>query len=116
MIVELKDYPFLKNWILRVVPGYKKHKAIIVFIDGVEMHDTSWDGGSRSSYSFVNTATGAAVYAAQYNPPQFGGPRVAPRMDLPSGTIGISTGLFRGKTATATVYLNPNDKEKFGLQ
>jgi hypothetical protein len=116
MIVDLKDYPRLKNQVLRAVPTYRKHKAIIVFTTGVEMHDTFWDGGSRSSYSFFNTANGTQVFAPQYAPPQFGGPRVAPRMELVPGTLGISTGIFNGKTATATVFLHPDDKEVFGLQ
>ena len=116
MIVDLKDYPALKNQMLRAVPGYRKHKAIIVFTTGVEMSGTFWDEGSRSSYSFFNTANGSQVFAPQYAPPQFGGPRVTPRMELVPGTIGISTGIFNGKAATATVFLNPADKEKFGLQ
>ena len=116
MIIELKDYPALKNQVLRVLPKYRKHKAIVVFADSVEMHDTAWDGGSRSSYSFLNTATGSMYDAPQYAPPQFGGPREAPRRQIPAGTIGISCGIFCGKPATVTVYLNPADKEKFGLQ
>lgn len=116
MIIELKDHLALKMQLLRLIPKYRKHKAIIVITDSIDMVGTYWDGGSRSSYSFMNMATGAEFFAPQYNPPQFGGPQVAPKIEIKPGTLCVSTGTFRGKIATATVYLNPADKERFNIQ
>ena len=115
MIVNLKDYSKLKNWIQFADLSYRKQKAIVVIADSVSLFGTYWDGGSRNSYTFINMDTRTLKFGEQYAPAQFGGPKETPEIVLNPGTICVSTGVFCGKKATATVYLNIADKDQLGL-
>lgn len=108
-IIDLKTAPEIKRLIRAADPSYKKHKAILCVTREVALSGTYWDGGSRSSYTAVNLANMRSSGAPQYAPSQFGGPRETPRVQLPSGACIVETGVFCGKTAAATVYLNPDD-------
>lgn len=114
MIVELKSHPEVLRVIRAVSPSYRKAKAIIVTAERVELNGTYWDGGSRSSYCGVDLASMREVGngAPQYAPPQFGGPRITPTVELPEGRAIVKLGTFQGKTATATVYINPANMAK----
>lgn len=95
----------------RIMPGdtidYHGRGRSILARETVAISGTYWDGGSRSTYHAVDLATLRQLPAPQYAPPQFGGPRTAPEVDLPPDVAIIETGTFCGKTATATVYINP---------
>lgn len=111
--IPLKSAPELKRVVLAADPSYKKHNAFFSVHASVELTGTYWDGGSRDTYTAVDIATGRNQGAPQYAPPQFGGPRVAPKVDIPDGIAIVRTGIFCGKTAVAHVYVNANTATKF---
>ena len=72
--VTLKQHPEILRVIRAADPTYRKTKAFIYTRESVTLHGTYWDGGSRSTYTAVELATGRNKGAPQYAPPQFGGP------------------------------------------
>lgn len=109
MTIKLADYPEIKALVQAADPKYKKHSATVWVAETVTLSGTYWDGGSRSTYAAVNIATKRVGPAPQYDPPQFGGPRQPPKVELPRGAVIIETGFFCGKPRTATVYVRPED-------
>ena len=105
-IDDLRTAPEVLRVIRAASASYKKRSASVVATDEVELHGTYWDGGSRSTYTAVDLATMRSRGAPQYAPPQFGGPRQAPRVVIPDGVAIVETGVFCGKTASACVYVN----------
>lgn len=110
--ITLKTAPEALRLIRAADPSYRKTKARIFVGETVTLSGTYWDGGSRSTYTAVDLATGRSKGAPQYNPPQFGGPRVDPCVQLPEGVCIIETGVFCGNTATANIYLHPANVAK----
>jgi hypothetical protein len=106
--VTLATAPEVKRVITAADPTYRKRDAFLRVTSQCTLSGTYWDGGSRSTYHAVDISTGRVLPAPQYNPPQFGGPRTDPTVDIPDGVAIVRTGVFCGKTATATVYVNPN--------
>ena len=111
-IIELKTAPELVRVIKSADNTYRKMKAFLRVGSTVTLSNTYWDGGSRSTYTAVCLTTGHNKGAPQYAPPQFGGPANAPTVSIPEGIAIVETGVFQGKTATATVYLNPANVAK----
>jgi hypothetical protein len=111
-IHTLRDEPALAAFVRRALPDYRKHKVIINVATSLELHDTYWSGGTRASYMAYDLATGASRGAPQYAPPQFGGPRTSPRVEIPEGVVIIQTGYFCGKVATATIHVHPSNMPK----
>lgn len=112
MILKLKAHPELIRIIRAADPSYRKHDCILHPTETVTLSGTYWSGGSRSTYTAVNIATGMSSGAPQYNPPQFGGPQSDPQVSVPEGIAIVKTGTFCGKTAAATIYLNPANMAK----
>lgn len=113
MTITLKDHPAVKRLILAADSSYKKHQATIVSNRATcELQGTYWDGGSRNTYTAVDMLTYRSQGAPQFNPPQFGGPRTAPVVDIPLNVCIVRTGTFCGKTSCATVYLHPENATK----
>ena len=111
--IELKNHPEIKRVVLAALPNYKKHKAFVHVAETVSLSGTYWDSGSRSTYTAVRLADGYSLGAPQYAPPQFGGPRETPVVEIPSGVVIVETGIFCGKPATASVTISPVDATKF---
>lgn len=116
MIVNRKDPKFRALLqIVESVEKYRKHDIVVQHYDTVELHDTYWDGGSRSSYALVahvTTRPSCIRRYPHYAPSQFGGPKESPRIELKTpGFAIVTTGMFCGKTATATVTLSAADFE-----
>jgi hypothetical protein len=107
MIVKLKEFPELLRVVRAADPSYRKHQAIVNAVEKLSLGGSHWSGGSRSTYTAVNLVTMQSKGAPQYDPPQFGGPKTDPIVSIPEGAAIVATGVFCGKTATATVYLNP---------
>lgn len=110
--VDLKTAPELLKVIRSADSSYRKHQATIFACEQVTLSDTYWDGGSRSTYTAVDLMTGRSKGAPQFDPPQFGGPATSPVVSIPEGIAIIRTGVFMGKTATATIYVNPSNMAK----
>lgn len=109
MIVELKSLPKLKQVVMAADSHYRRHKAIVVETGTVQLSNGYWDGGSRYSYRMVHVhSLRCQPLAAPAAPVQFGGGSVPP-FTIPKDHAVVATGVFRGKTATATVYINPDD-------
>lgn len=111
-ILELKDHPEILRVIRFASPKYRKHKCILVVATTVSLDGTYWSGGSVSSYTAVNMETGACRTMAAVNPPQFGGPKQSPNVELPEGAAIVKLGFFCGKPSTATVFVNPANVAK----
>jgi hypothetical protein len=105
--IELKTAPELARIVRAADGAYRKTKARLVINPTCTLYGTYWDGGSRTTYTAVNLATMRAASAEQFAPPQFGGPAAAPTVDIPEGIAIVATGVFCGKPATASVYINP---------
>jgi hypothetical protein len=110
--IELKTAPELLKVIRAADPNYRKRQATLSASETVGLYGTYWDGGSRSTYTAVDLLTGRSKGAPQYDPPQFGGPRIVPEVAIPEGIAIVQTGIFMGKTATASVYVNPANMAK----
>lgn len=110
--IQLKTAPELLRVIRAAMPSYKKHTATLFVTERVTLSGTYWSGGSRSSYYAVDLATGVCSGAPHYNPPQFGGPQRDPEVEVPEGVAIVKGGIFMGKPATATVFINPANAAK----
>jgi hypothetical protein len=108
-VIILKGAPELTRVIRCAKADYRKRHAFVYVRDNVELSNTYWDGGSRSTYTAVNLATGQASTAEQYAPQQFGGPCAPLNVSIPQGVAIVETGFFCGKPSTASVYINPAD-------
>lgn len=105
-IVALQPGTTLAN-IVKLV-GSKKRKAILARpTEKVALSGTYWDGGSRSDYFLVNLNTMQARPLARYNPPQFGGPKEDPVVELQPHQAVVVTGFSFGKPSTPTIYFHP---------
>lgn len=103
----LKTAPELARVIRAADPSYRKREACLLGRETVTIHDSYWDGGSRYTYHAIDLRTLRALPAPQYSPPQYGGP--TPTVTIPEGVAIVKTGIFMGKTATATVYIHPSN-------
>lgn len=112
MIISLAQNPEIREVVRAVHPKYRKHNVILYDALSLELGGTYWDGGSRWIYDAVNLSTRRVESAAQYAPPQFGGPVNAPRVDIPEGVAIVRTGIFCGKPAVVTVFVNPANMAK----
>lgn len=110
--IDLKTAPEIVRVIRAADPSYRKHQATLSARETVCLSGTYWDGGSRSTYTAVDLLTCRSKGAPQYDPPQFGGPKVDPVVSIPEGIAIVETGVFMGKTATARVYVNPSNMAK----
>lgn len=111
--IKLSDHPEVARLIKIADSSYKKHKATLWSGEKLALSGTYWDSGSRSTYTAINLETGRNIGAPQYAPPQFGGPKTDPIVEIPEGVAIVETGVFCGKTATASVYVNPKNLTKF---
>ena len=88
--------------------GSKKRKAILARpTDKVTMGGTYWDGGSRSDYFLVDLKAMQARPLPHVSPPQFGGPKEDPVINLEPHQAVVEAGIFCGKPSTPTIYLHP---------
>ena len=110
--VKLTTAPEVKAIVLAAFPSYRKHDAYLSPHIEVCLSGTYWDGGTRHEYVAVDLASKHSQGAPRYNPPQFGGPAISPRVELPVGVAIVAGGVFCGKPATATVYIHPDNLAK----
>lgn len=110
--VTLRTAPELARVIKAAAPDYRKREATILVRDRVMLSGTYWDEGSRSTYHAVDLATLRSLGAPQYDPPQYCGPSTDPVVAIPENVAIVKTGIFQGKTATATVYIHPANTAK----
>lgn len=102
---DRKD-PFVDAVIRAAFPDYRGRTVRLHVADRVELVGTFWDGGSRSRYALVSlTDPPRMAPLPQYDPPQFGGPRRAPMVELddPRKAV-VEHAIFCGKDAGITIH------------
>ncbi len=107
MVIDLKTHPRLKD-ALREAIKYRKHKAFVTIAETVELHPSSWDGGSRTD-TWLMTPWGDVAHVP--NMPQSQWPKRPESLvyTLQPGKMVLKSGTFRGKTAIAHVYMTAED-------
>ena len=110
MLYPLSEHPRLAQLIRAAAPSYRKKNAGVDTFPVIEMHDTYWSGGSRSSYTWVDLETLQPVPLPHYDPPQFGG--AMPSLTMTPGRAMVKTGIFLGKPGLAFVTLHPSDLQR----
>lgn len=79
----------------------KKRKAILAKPTAtVHLSGTYWDEGSRCDYFLVDLSTMQARSLPHVNPPQYGGPKEDPVVNLEPHQAVVCAGTFCGKPAT----------------
>ncbi len=73
--------PLVDRIIRSAFPSYSGRKVQLVPSETVELSDTAWSGGSRSSYAGVSADGGDARPLPQLDPAEFGGPSRPPVVD-----------------------------------
>jgi hypothetical protein len=128
--IELKSAQEVKRVVTTAFPGYKKHNAYLSAFPGSLNINSCWDGGSRDEYAIVELATMSRKPMPTSTHPFFDiTARGMANMDngvvetdrvgnvtlkmLPEGFALVAAGTFCGKQATAHVYLNPANLNKF---
>jgi hypothetical protein len=112
MRLNLSSSPELARIVRAADNSYRKREASLQVRETVCLSGTYWDGGSRSTYVAVDLVTLRSSAAEQFAPSAFGGPAAAPMVRIPEGIAIVQTGVFCGKTANATVYINPVNAAK----
>lgn len=100
--ITLKEHPELLRIVRKVSPKYRKHKAFLSEASSITNHGSYWDGGSRKSVWLVNSQGFVSAVPGPTAPSQFGGGGSI-TTPLPRGSYAVEVGVFRGKTATATI-------------
>ena len=107
-IIDLKDYPKIKAVIKAVDPKYKKRSAFLIVTDSVCNYGSYWDSGSKKSMYVVSGSGNVTLAPGPNAPPMFGGGEPV-KIDVPINGFIVTTGIFRGKTAKATVYTREDE-------
>jgi len=110
--ITLQSAPEVARIVRAAFPNYRRHTAVILTSEKCTLHNTFWDGGTRYEYVAVDLGTGTAKGAPHYNPPQFGGPRIPPVVDIPEGVVIVQGGTFCGKVARVHIYIRDENLTK----
>lgn len=98
----------------RLLGTYTGRKLKARVADSVTLMDTSWSGGTRSTYLAVELATGrAASLPGNPDPVQFGGNQEGKSIDLKPGFMIREHSIFCGKDMGLTFHLLDVDAQKF---
>lgn len=130
-VLDLKQYPDLKEVVRAAFPSYKKHKVMVSAFHGGVNVNSYWDGGSKDEYAIVELATLKRMPLPTRTHPYFEVKAVgmveAAKQDsfisidhvgnielnvLPPGYVLVGAGTFCGKPATAHIWFNETDIPK----
>jgi len=116
--ITLKSAPEVQRIIRAALPDYKKHAAFLSEFSAVSIN-SFWDGGSRSTFILIDLATLQVKSLPTSSHPYFDMQSTSGENQdvivergcvtlkrLPEGIALIEAGTFRGKQATAHVYIN----------
>lgn len=93
--------------------GYTGRQYQAKISDTVYLTDTSWGGGSRSTYQFVDLATGARKpVPGNPDPYQFGGDMEGTTVEIPVNCAVVEHSIFCGKDMGLTFHLHQCDAQK----
>ena len=82
----------------------RKRKLSIYTCESVTLSGTYWDGGSRSSYTGIR----CSLPSMSTSPPQFGGDKTPPTVEIGNGKMVLENGVFCGKP-NVTLWVHPDD-------
>lgn len=108
-VLSSRDHPEALKIIKAAHPGYRKQQFCVHVSESVCLSNTFWDGGSRSDYTAIDLTTRRIKGLPRYAPPEFNNPRIAPLVPIPPGTAIVETGYSCGQTATARIYVHPDN-------
>jgi len=96
---NVTDDPMVEAIVRAAFPSERGQRVTIEPRDHpVTLSDTYWSGGSRSSYALVSlTDPPRSIPLPQFDPPQFGGPRQSPEIELRPDVCVVELSIFRGK-------------------
>lgn len=126
--INLKSAPEVKKVVLTAFPEYKKHNAFLSAFHPMQIN-SYWDGGSKDYFAIVELSTMQRKSLPTSTHPYFDvAARGMANQDngivesdhvgnitlkiLPEGFALVRGGVFCGKTATAHVFLNPDNFAK----
>ena len=93
--------------------GYTGRKYQAAIGDTVHMTDTSWGGGTRSTYQFIELATGRTVpVPGNPDPVQFGGNMEGKTVSIPDNCAVVEHSIFCGKDMGITFHMHEVDANK----
>lgn len=113
-ILKIRDYPALRAILKKAFPGYRKHSVSVQVRESKTLNFGFWDGGSRSEYVGLDRYGNAFHVSYPTSPPHFGGGE-PPEFKTGNGRAIANVGIFRGKAATMTLFIHPDDLPAFGL-
>lgn len=101
--------PDVERVIRAAFPSWKGRRVRFNATESLQLCGMYWDGGSRSEYVAValGTLQVSAPSQANRNPPQFGGPRIAPTVPVPVGAVIVEHVIFCGKDVGVYLHVNP---------
>lgn len=102
----------VKDTIRRLFPDYTGRRDVYIEVaERVQLTGTFWDSGHRSSYAAYEPITKAQRALPRFNPPQFGGPQVAPFVPLSDGQghYIIVAERHMGAFEYITLYVHPDN-------
>jgi hypothetical protein len=103
---DRKD-PTIDRAIRSCFPSYNSRTVQIQAAEKLTLRNTYWDGGTRSTYSLCYLSTGEQRPLPQFDPPQFGGPRRPPEIELREGFAVLEHVIFCGKDLGIHFHVHP---------
>lgn len=89
-------------------PNYRGRTVQLRQAESFTLSGTYWDGGTRSSYAAVTLSdVPRAKSLPHFNPPQFGGPRTDPVVELDPRSAIVEHVIFCGKDLGLRIYARP---------
>lgn len=77
-----------RTWARQIFPGYNGRRFYVETRETLTLQGTYWSGGSRNSYGFVSLdGNGPSRRFVNHAPPQFGGPKTPPVVDVLPGMV-----------------------------
>jgi hypothetical protein len=95
-MINRSDYPIIATLIRLAFPDYRKRKVYLQDTARVTLAETYDSGGTRKRFVSVDLSTRLPTALPDSKPPQFGGPRVPPQVELNPGVVIVRGGSFCG--------------------
>lgn len=102
----------VKDVIARLFPTYKGRRDVyIIAAEQAELSGTYWEGGSRTEYAAYEPISKALRALPRFDPPQFGGPQVAPKVPLTDGNghYIVVAAYHQGSFEYISLYVHPDN-------
>lgn len=106
--VSRRDDPTLDRLAVSAFPGWNGTKIKLVQFHSTRL-DQTWDGGSRSTYAFVDLDKFESVSPSRLT-------RESPVVSsLPPNVVMVEHSYYRGKDMGLTIHVNPSELNRLAL-